>query len=179
MTLGSVAFKLLQVTQRPVLLGRVDLLGEGEACQISVCQRLFDHVLFLADFSESSAHAFDRLEKIIAVHQTPVTLLHVIDSEHSAIHLSGQALEELRETCRGQLEVLKERLEKAGGQVTVVLVEGNPKKEVLERSSQGGYSLIAMGTQGKGFFREAFLGSLANEVARRAELPVLFFPWRI
>ena len=47
------------------------------------------------------------------------------------------------------------------------------------RGASGDYSLIAIGTQGKGFFRETFLGSLAHEIACQAELPVLFFPCRI
>jgi hypothetical protein len=33
-------------------------IRQSESCNISVCQRLFEHVLFLADFSEPSAHAF-------------------------------------------------------------------------------------------------------------------------
>jgi nucleotide-binding universal stress UspA family protein len=118
------------------------------------------------------------LEKMAADLKGPVTLLHVMDTEHSALHLSRQALEELRETNREQLEDLRKHLEKAGGRATVELVEGSPRKVILERVAKGDFSLIAMGTQGKGFFREAFLGSLANEVARQAELPVLFFPWQ-
>jgi nucleotide-binding universal stress UspA family protein len=52
--LGSVAFKLLQVAHKPVLLARVRLIGEGETCRFSVCQRLFAQILFPTDFSETA-----------------------------------------------------------------------------------------------------------------------------
>ena len=175
---GSVAFKLLQITRKPVLLARVSLLGEGDSCRFSVCSKLFDHILFLTDFSETAEHAFTHLERIAADLKGPVTLLHVQDRSHREIHLSGREAEAQSKANLERLEALKSRLEKQGVRVETELADGDPREEILQRAAAGRYSLIAMGTQGKGFFREALLGSLANEVARRAELPVLFFPCR-
>jgi nucleotide-binding universal stress UspA family protein len=175
---GSVAFKLLQMTRKPVLLARVSLMGEGDSCRFSVCRRLFDHILFLTDFSETAEHAFTHLERMSADLKGPVTLLHVQDRAYREIHLSGREAEARKGTDQERLDSLKVRLERLGVRIETELVEGIPREEILQRAAGGRYSLIAMGTQGKGFFRDALLGSLAHEVARRAELPVLFFPCR-
>jgi nucleotide-binding universal stress UspA family protein len=176
--LGSVAFRLLQMTRKPLLLARIALLGEGETCRFTMCRRLFDHILFPTDFSATSEHAFTYLERMAAELGGPVTLLHVQDREYREIHLSGRQAEEQGRIDRERLDALQARLEGRGIQVETELVEGIPREEILRRAASGRYSLIAMGTQGKGFFREALLGSLAHEVARQADLPVLFFPGR-
>lgn len=176
--LGSVPFKLLQIAHKPVLLARVQLIGEGDNCRFAVCQRPFERILFPTDFSEAAEHAFWHLQQLASEFGGAVTLLHVQDQAHQQIHLSGQDVEEQRKIDRQRLEVLQQRLTDLGIPVDVELIEGAPRKEILQRAASGRYSLIAMGTQGAGFFREALLGSLAHEIACQAELPVLFFPCR-
>jgi nucleotide-binding universal stress UspA family protein len=176
--LGSVAFKLLQTAHKPVLLARIQILGEGATCRFAVCQRLFAHLLFPTDFSETAEHAFWHLEQMAADLKGAVTLLHVQDRAYREIHLSGQQAEEQKRIDQERLEGLRQRLASRGVGVEAELVEGVPREEILQRAASGTYSLIAMGTQGKGLFREALLGSLAHEVACAAELPVLFFPCR-
>jgi nucleotide-binding universal stress UspA family protein len=107
-----------------------------------------------------------------------VTLVHVQDRAYREIHLSGRQAEEQKRIDQERLKGLRQRLASRGVRVETELVEGVPREEILQRAASGSYSLIAMGTQGKGLFREALLGSLAHEVACAAELPVLFFPCR-
>ena len=45
--------------------------------------------------------------------------------------------------------------------------------KIIERAKESGRTFI-MGTQGKGFVEELFLGGVAHNVARRAPLAVLF-----
>lgn len=176
--LGSVPFKLLQTAHKPVLLARIQILGEGAACRFAVCQRLFTHILFPTDFSETAEHAFWHLEQMAADIKGAVTLLHVQDRAYRETHLSGRQAEEQKRIDQERLEGFRQRLASRGVQVETELVEGVPREEILQRATSGTYSLIAMGTQGKGLFREALLGSLAHEVACAAELPVLFYPCR-
>jgi nucleotide-binding universal stress UspA family protein len=176
--LGSVAFKLLQTARKPVLLARVRLLGEGETCRYTVCQRLFERILFPTDFSETAEHAFYHLEQMATDLKGTVTLLHVQDRAYREIHLSGRQAEEQKKIDLERLEGLRQRLARRGVQTEIELAEGVPRDEIFQRAAGGAYSLITMGTQGKGLFRDALLGSLAHEVACRAELPVLFFPCR-
>lgn len=52
----------------------------------------------------------------------------------------------------------------------------SPADLIPERARKSGCSLILMGTQGRGFLNELFLGSVSHNVARRVPLPVLFVP---
>lgn len=174
--LGSIAFKLLHITDKPVLLQRVTLLGEGEACRLSLCSRMFEHVLFLTDFSEAAEHAFGQFEKIAPGLSGSVTLLHIQDDAPFKDPYTGKWAKELEGMNQQWLDRLKERLGKKGVNVEAELAIGNLREVVLEKAAEGTYSLIAMGTQGKGFFSEIVLGSLAHEVACRAEIPVFFYP---
>ncbi len=174
--LGSVSFKLLQITSKPVLLSSIKVIGKGENCQFAVCQRIFENILFTTDFSDTAERAFDYLEKIVAENKSSVTLLHVQDRARTERHLSRQGIEEQTGLDRERLERMEERLQNLGGLAEIDLARGIPIEEILQRTNSGTFSMILMGTQGKGFFREALLGSVANEVARHGGLPVLFIP---
>ena len=170
-TLGSVSSKLLHQTRRPVLLARIALLEEGK-CQ-AVCRKLFTRVLFPTDFSEAAERALDYLGKIALETGCPVTVLHVIE-EKDEDPADAQRREE---DARFLLEAKKRRLETLGASgVNIDLVKGNPSEEIIGRSKEGNFSIIVMGGQGKSLLKEVFLGSVANEVARFAEVPVLFVP---
>jgi len=170
-TLGSVSSKLLHQTRRPVLLARIALLEEGK-CQ-AVCRKLFTRVLFPTDFSEAAERALDYLGKIALETGCPVTVLHVIE-EKDEDPADAQRREE---DARFLLEAKKRRLETLGASgVNIDLVKGKPSEEIIGRSKEGNFSIIVMGGQGKSLLKEVFLGSVANEVARFAEVPVLFVP---
>ena len=173
--LGGVSFKLLQITRRPVFLSRMNILGEGDQCRLSVCRRPFENILFPTDFSDTSERAFAYVENIARESRPAVTLLHVLEDQHTT-HLSRQGIKELKSLDIRRLEEMQQRLERLGSQVVIEWTSGSPGKEIVNLSREGHYSLVVMGNQGKGFFREALFGSVANEVARAAEIPVLFIP---
>lgn len=171
-TLGSVSSKLLHQTRRPVLLARIALMEEGK-CQ-AVCRKMFARVLFPTDFSEAAERALDYLGKIALETGCPLTVLHVIEDIKDDDPADAQRREE---DARFLLEAKKRRLETLGASgVNIDLVRGKPSEEIIDRSKEGNFSIIVMGGQGKGLLKEVFLGSVANEVARFAEVPVLFVP---
>ena len=53
---------------------------------------------------------------------------------------------------------------------------GHPLPAILRVLESQDISLIVMGTQGKGFIKEIFLGSVAHNVSRLATCPVLLIP---
>jgi nucleotide-binding universal stress UspA family protein len=72
---------------------------------------------------------------------------------------------------------MKQRLEQCGAaRVEIQIPYGSPTRLILERARSNEHSLILMGSQGRGFIHEVFLGSVANHIARLAPLPVLFIP---
>jgi nucleotide-binding universal stress UspA family protein len=53
---------------------------------------------------------------------------------------------------------------------------GIPTAEILHEAATGNYSLIIMGSQGKGYIREIFLGSVSHNIARHAGVSLLLIP---
>jgi nucleotide-binding universal stress UspA family protein len=75
------------------------------------------------------------------------------------------------------LEQWQRRFTQAGPtQVEAVYDPGHPLPAILEILKNQDISLIVMGTQGRGFIQEIFLGSVAHNICRLAPCPVLLFP---
>jgi universal stress protein A len=53
------------------------------------------------------------------------------------------------------------------------VVEGRPSVEIVKYAGEHGVDLIVMGTQGRSGLGRAFLGSVADNVIRQAECPVM------
>jgi len=61
-------------------------------------------------------------------------------------------------------------------EVTIDLTVGDPAQEIIDRATKGNFSLIVMGSQGKGSVQEVFIGSVSNKVVRHTCVPVLLIP---
>lgn len=175
MLLGGVATAVLHHAVSPVLVVRVKRSPDGGVfCECAEEKEFLRHVLCATDFSENSSHAFRYVKYLASWGARQVTLLHVQDKTRIAPHLMHR-LEEFNETDRGRLEALRTQL---SGVETVHLriPFGVPTQEILKEVRAADVSLIVMGTQGRGFVSELFLGSVSHNVARNAPCPVLLVP---
>ena len=175
--LGGVASAVIHSATRPVLILRLRLKDEnGRAvCEEPTCNPL-GHVLFPTDFSDNAEHAFSYVEKIAECEANRITLLHVQDQIKIDRHLKDR-LEEFNRIDTERLERLKAVLVKRGVRdVRIELPYGSPKKEIIARTKRDGVSLVVMGSQGRGYLAELFLGSVSHAVARHSEAPVLLIP---
>lgn len=177
--LGGVAYAAILSAKRPVLLVRIEMkTEEGEECANGAPCDFAKHVLFPTDFSENADHAFSYLKDIVSRGVERVTLFHVqdetrIDSE--LIHRIG----EFNEIDRGRLEQMKAELEKLlNGQIAIELAYGEPIQEILRLIREKDVQIVVMGSQGRGFIKEIFLGSVSHGVARRSHASVLLVPAR-
>jgi nucleotide-binding universal stress UspA family protein len=160
----------------PVLVLRLTKGEDDRTLCVTGKNGYLEHVLYPTDFSDNAEYAFTHLEKAVQSGAGEVTLLHVQDKTKMDSHLKDR-LEEFQEIDKERLERMKARLEKLGSaQVHIELPYGIPKAEVIDRA-QSGVSLVIMGSHGRGFVRELFLGSVSHNVARHAKAPVLFVPW--
>ncbi len=108
--------------------------------------------------------------------KSQVVLFHVQVRTKIEKHLRHR-LEEFNQIDEDRLAGMKARLEQCGaGEVSTEIHYGLPSEEILNRARQGDCTMILMGAQGRGYFAEAFLGSVASHVARLAPLPVLLVP---
>ena len=176
--LGGVALSILQSATVPVFLVRLKIIEEKvqNRCEVA-CADIGKHVLFPTDFSDTSDRAFNNyVEKIVEAGFKRVTLLHVQDKGRIDKHLQDR-LEEFNRIDRARLEGLKARLEKKGGtEVQIKIPYGSPIQEILRCAKEEDITLIIMGSQGRGFITEVFLGSVSHQVARHAPVPILLVP---
>jgi len=171
--LGGTASAVIHSARRPVLILRLnghDPEQEGAACNC------LGHILFPTDFSDNAERAFSYVRKIVESGARRVTLLHVQDREKIERHLKDK-LEIFNEIDRERLERLKTELVSLGARdVDIEIPYGNPKKEIVERANRPDVALVVMGSQGRGYLEEVFLGSVSHEVARRSKAPLLLIP---
>jgi nucleotide-binding universal stress UspA family protein len=175
--LGCFTCAVLHNVHHPVLLLNVRLKGPGKpgACEISHTE-ILRHVLLPTDFSEISVRALEYVERLAAKGLAQVTLLNALELPGEDAFPPGYR-EFAIQGARDLLGQWQQRLLNAG--IPVVkehLDPGHPLPAILQVMKSQDISLIVMGTQGKGFIKEIFLGSVAHNVSRLAACPVLLIP---
>jgi len=175
--LGCVTCAVLHHAQYPVLLLNVRV-KEGMAqgtCRLQATE-LLRHVLFPTDFSEIAERACTYIEFLATKGASRVTVLNALDVPGHEAYPPGYQ-EWAEAAARQLLENWRQRLQDAGvREVQARFDPGHPLPAILEVLKTQNISVIIMGTQGKGFIKEIFLGSVAHNVSRLAPCPVLLIP---
>jgi len=176
--LGGVASEVLHSHKKPLLLVRTEIIEKKgrEICVEASCADFRKKVLFATDFSDNSHRAFLYLEEIVKRGCKNVTLIHVQDKARIGRHLEHK-LAEFNQIDTERLDMLKKTLiEKGAEVVNMKIPHGNPTSEILKEVNQEDYSLIVMGSQGRGFAKEIFLGSVSHNIARNTPISLLLIP---
>ena len=175
---GSVASEILHSHKKPLLLVRTEVKeeNEGEACVKVSCTDFRRKILYATDFSDTAHRAFFYVEEIVKTGCREVELIHVQEKARIEKYL-GHKLEEFNKIDAERLEMLRKKLlEKGAMNILLKIPYGNPTSEILNALKGGDYSLVVMGSQGRGFIQEIFLGSVSHNVARNAPVSVLLIP---
>ena len=175
--LGCVTCAVLHHAEYPVLLLNVKV-KEGVAqgtCRLQATE-LLRHVLFPTDFSEIAERASTFVTYLASKGASRVTLLNALDVPGHAAYPPGYQ-EWGEAAARELLENWRQRLQQAGVQQVETRFDPNhPIPAILAVLKTQDISIIVMGTQGKGFIQEIFLGSVAHNISRLAPCPVLLIP---
>jgi nucleotide-binding universal stress UspA family protein len=175
--LGCFTSAVVHHIKYPTLLINVRVKKEQEAgtCRLH-CDSLLRHILFPTDFSETGVRAGEFVEKLATRAKGEVTLLTALNVPGGEVYPPGYQ-EIATGAARDLLEQWQQRLLKAGVPVVHDRFDpGHPVPAILNVLKSENISLIVMGTQGKGFIEELFLGSVAHNVSRLATCPVLLIP---
>ena len=134
-------------------------------------------VLVPTDFSETSEVAVKYGIALARVFNATLYLLHVIDEgsghEMATAALPLGLLDGIENDPRGRLRnILTEQEEKQLGS-EYVLRAGRPDVEIVRYATERNVDLIVMGTHGRSRLAHLLMGSVAEEVVRRAPCPVL------
>jgi nucleotide-binding universal stress UspA family protein len=149
------------------------------------------HILVATDFSPPAAAALREAARLADMCKGRVTLLHVIfaekinetllglDALENLSRAAGEpydsslAMDRLRDAAHQKLAAAIDALPGKKPPIDVVVTEGRPSTTIAAYAEQHGVDLIVVGTHGRGTLGKAFLGSVADNVIRQAECPVM------
>ena len=129
-------------------------------------------ILHPTDFSEQAQYAL-RLANFLARHHSArLILLHVAPPTHPAGMVPpGRNPKSYFVALRKKLRQLLSL--DSGVESKVRTAEGEPGPEILRVAQEIGCDLIVMGTHGRTGLKHLLIGSVAEEVLRKASCPVL------
>jgi nucleotide-binding universal stress UspA family protein len=151
-------------------------------------------ILYATDLSKNSYYAFFYAVDMAKRYNARIVILHTVEPFRHMYDESGIGIEERVKKGKKQeqemnIEEIKRRLQevckKTETQIGFPCVElvskilvpiGYPLEEILKAADEEGCDAIVLGTHGKGFLRQTFLGSVAGSVLERSRKPVFVIP---
>lgn len=138
----------------------------------------FQKILVAVDFTPASLHAADTavaLAKAIGAEVTIVTVLQipVYSFLDAAAIPSPETVGVIVEGAERALAAEVARHKASGCRVEGILKQGSPADEIHALAGAAHYDLIVMGTHGRGAIATALLGSVAQQVVRTSQVPVM------
>jgi nucleotide-binding universal stress UspA family protein len=132
------------------------------------------HILLPTDFSEQSVAAFHLASALARDHQACITVLHVRETPVVPFAEFG-AVPPLDVPPRTELLEKLAHFEPADRSINVeyFVADGVPAEEIVRTATDRGCDLIVMGTHGRTGLGRLLMGSVAEEVMRKAPCPVL------
>ena len=183
MLLGSTASEILQRSHLPVFLINMEMEWIDEdknERRLYVKQSLdkaLDHVLHATDFSDTADRAFQVVRDLDKQGKIgKISLIHV--QGHHAIALKDPiSHDELMQKNEENLEEMRNVLsDHTRENAEIVITFGTPGKEIIQTIEERGVTLAVMGSQGRGFVHDFFLGGVSSQVTRFSKIPVLLIP---
>jgi nucleotide-binding universal stress UspA family protein len=151
-------------------------------------------ILYATDLSKNSYYAFFYAVDMAKKFDARIVILHAVEPFRHMYDESGIGIEERVKKSKKQeqemnIEEIKKRVQEVCKRteaqmgsaclnlVSKVLVPlGYPVEEILKAGEEEGCDAIVLGTHGKGFLRQTFLGSVAGSVLERSRKPVFIIP---
>lgn len=152
-------------------------------------------ILYATDLSKNSVYAYRYAMNMAEKYNAEIVILHVIEpippqvKHYVSLYVNEARWEEKIKTEQERaIEQIKKRLQefcKRESQddprclllVSRILVQpGHPVEEILKAAEEEACEIIIIGTHGKGFLKQTFLGSVARSVLDRSRKPVFIIP---
>lgn len=140
-------------------------------------------ILFCTDGSEMSRRALTVGARLLKGQRVEAVVLHVLPEVDERLRhyerLHEEELGEIEKLFGGKEETLQvvtdaqQLLAKEGLQTRRKIRKGDPAAEILKEIRQGRYDLVILGSHGKRGLNRILLGSVSEEVVRKAPISVL------
>jgi nucleotide-binding universal stress UspA family protein len=136
-----------------------------------------ERILLAVDFSESSRQAFLAALELARAFKSSLHVVHVnprlIFGAESAMVAEalapGRLLRELQDFLRDAFDGEPEEFDK----IEAEILEGVAHQEIVRLAGELRVSLVVVGSHGRSTVGRFFLGSVSDQVLRRASMPVL------
>jgi nucleotide-binding universal stress UspA family protein len=140
---------------------------------------MFNTILVAVDESEAAKEAGDLAVKLALEDHASVVLVNVLDVS-KLITVAGydspypaQTIDIMRQSAEQLLNDTRAACEAKGLKVVTAVGEGDAVDEIVRLADEHGAGLICIGTHGRQGLARLFVGSVAEGVLRRANVPVL------
>ena len=147
--------------------------------------RIYDprKILAAVDFSEVSRGVLKVAVEIGENRNAEVTAIHVARNPDYAAKYGGygaelvgtispsRLLEDTRVELQSNLDVMTKQVE-SNVPVETLVIFGEPVKEIVQFAEAGDFDLLVMGTHGHNMVSRFLIGSVSEQVLRRAPCPV-------
>lgn len=148
-------------------------------------------LLYATDLSKNSAYAFFYAVDMARKYNATIVIVHAVEPIPHVYMEGGTGLlrrieKQQQETdnadIKQKVQEFCQKIEKQIGFSCTPLVSktlvplGYPVEEILKAADDEGCDAIVMGSHGKGFLRQTFLGSVSVSVLERTRKPVFIVP---
>ena len=147
-------------------------------------------ILYATDLSKNSAYAFYYALDLAQRRDATIIILHVVEALRPMgrrFHRTRQEELLYEEEKNADLELIRKRLEDVCQRVekntrcvqlvsNILVRLGLPFEEILKAGEEEQCDLFVLGTHGKGFLKQTFLGSVSRLILDRTRKPVLIIP---
>ncbi len=152
-------------------------------------------ILCAMDLSDNSAYVLRYAMNSAKKHDAGIIILHVLEplsptikaitqaylfegqenklAEERSAYVKGLIYKQLKTFCEKELQ---NDPECAARVESIELRQGFPAEMILRKADELNCDAIVMGTHGKGFIQNTFLGSTSKRVLRRTRKPVFIIP---
>ena len=150
-------------------------------------------ILYTTDLSKNASYAFFYAVDMARRHNAKIVILHSVEPgrriSYAGSRVEGLFVKAKEEEQKTDFEEIKKRLGEfckrmenqisppCADLVSKILVPlGHPVEEILKAADEEECDAIVLGTHGKGFLKQTFLGSVAVSVLERTQKPVFIIP---
>ena len=147
-------------------------------------------ILFATDLSKNSAYAFFYAVHLAKRDEAKIVILHAVEPiapmlvsfEDFKHQVAKDRWEETVKKFKERIQDISIKVDTQMGISSVDLVSdilirlGNPVEEILKAVEEEDCDVIVLGTHGKGFLKQTWLGSVSSSVLVRTQKPVFVIP---
>ena len=147
-------------------------------------------ILFATDLSKNSAYAFYYAVHMAKRDEAKIVILHAVEPlPHMLVSFEDFEKKVAKDRWEETVEKFKERIQDISVKVdartgissvdlisNIIIRLGHPVEEILKMADEEDCDVIVLGTHGKGFLEQTFLGSVSRSVLLRTRKPVFVVP---